>query len=389
MLAQREVGDEIRYLGIGNAVITSLIENSLFQSGKRKTSRGLIGKRSVKNVRYEMFTRGYRPVEVTVSSGTELESTGVTVSDDNGCYATQTIYNPRNNTWGRIESVASNVLKGTHHGATTFSCQAGDKLILSAGAQPEGSTSAPVINGTDDQNFNILQFSRWSVSISWVLQAIKQLAGGERLKREKMYLLWEALSESERMYLFGDYTSSSSTKNTTTGQQTGYTGEYPTNRGLRNLAANSGTASNQGNLAWLINNLPTEMGEYTNDNDMYIALCSNAYYGRIVEEMQEKYRVNKDGEMASFGIKSTGIITSGPEIKLMKHTTFNNTHLQDKMLVFAPANVGYVYLEGHDMGPNNDIQTNATHGKQDEIYAYHGMETKDAGKTITWITDLF
>jgi len=388
MLAKREVGDEVRYLGIGWAVLTSLIENSLYQNGKRKTSRGLIGKRSVKNVRYEMFSREPRPKKVTVASGTELESSGVTVSDDNGCYATQGVYNPRNDTYGRIEVVASNVLTGTSVGST-FSCQAGDELMLTAGADIEGSTASPVLNGSDDNNFNTLQFSRWSVSISWVLQAIKQLAGGERLTREKKYLIEEALAESERTWLFGKMTSSSSTKNTTTGTQTGYTGEFPTTRGLWDLAANSGSAAGQGNLAWFIESLPLLLGDNTNDNDMYIALCSNTYFGKLTSEMQDKYRITADGEMKSFGIKSQSILTAGPEIKLIKHDAFNFTGLKNQMLVFSPADLGYVYLEGHDMGPNNDIQTNATHGKQDEIYAYHGMETKNAGKTITTVSNLY
>lgn len=388
MLAKREVGEEIRYLGIGNAVLTSLIENSLYQSGKRKTSRGLIGKRSVKNVRYEMFSREPRPNKVTVSSGTELETTGVTVLDDNGCFATQGVYNPRNDTYGRIESVASNVLKGTSVGST-FSCQDGDELMLTAPATIEGSTSAPILNGTDDNNYNMLQFSRWSVSISWVLQKIKQLAGGDRFTREKMYLINKALEECERTYLFGKLTADASTKNTTTGTQTGYTGEFPTTRGLWDLAANSGSAAGQGNLSWFIETLPTLMGEHTNDNDMYIALCSNTYFGKLTGEMQDKYRVTYDGEMKAFGIKAKGIVTAGPEIKLMKHSGFNFTGLENQMLIFAPSDVGYVHLEGHDMGPNNDIQTNATHGKQDEIYAYHGIETKNAGKTITKISNLY
>jgi len=389
MLAQREVGDEIRYLGIGNSVLTAMIENSMFQDGKRKTSKGLIGKRSVKNVRYEMFTRSYRPYKVTVASGTEVESSGVTLDDDNGLMPYMTLYNPRTDTRCRVESVSSNVIKGVTIGGTTFEAAADDELIVGAPAMPEGSTSSMVVNGSDDQNFNILQFSRWSVSISWVLEAIKQLAGGNRFTREKMYMLWEALADMERTFIMGDYSTDVATKNTSTGEQTGYTGEFPTTRGLLKLAANSVSADGAGNLSWIRKNLPDAMGETTNDNDMYVALCSNELFGRLVDEMDGKYSVDESGELKVFGIKATKLITAGPTIQLVKHNMFNVAGMKNKLLVFNPANIGYVHLEGHDMGPNNGIQTNATHGKQDEVYAYFGIETKDAGKSITLASNMY
>lgn len=388
-LAAREVGDEIRYLGIGNSVLTALVENVIFDSmNKKKSSKGMIGKRSVKAVRYEMFTRSNRPDKVTVASGTEVESSGVTLSDDNGLAPTMTLYNPTTDTRCRIESVAANVIKGTSIG-TTFSCSAEDVLIVMAPAQPEGSTASMVLNGSDDQNYNMLQFSRWSVSISWVLNAIKQLAGGNRFEREKMYLLLEALADMERSWILGEFTASYATKNTTTGTVTGYTGEFPTTRGLMKLAGVSTTANSAGNLSWLRKELPKRMSEQTNDNDTFIALCGNEYYGRIIDEMNDKHSVEGNGELKEFGIKSSKIVTAGPNIELVKHSVFNVGALQKKMLIINPKNLGYVHLEGHDMGPNNDIQTNATHGKQDEVYAYHGIETKDAGKTITLVDDLY
>ena len=107
------------------------------------------------------------------------------------------------------------------------------------------------------------------------------------------------------------------------------------------------------------------------------------------DEMNEKLALDRDGELKQYGIKSNKIVTAGPNIELMKHNTMNVTGLNNKLLVFAPKNLGYVHLEGHDVGPNNEIQDNATHGKQDEIYAYHGIETLDAGKTITVVSNLF
>jgi hypothetical protein len=392
-LGAREVGDEIRYLSFGNAVITALIENSLFIDGKRKTSKGLIGKRSVENIRYEMFSRVNRPIKFTVAagSGTEILTTGVTLESVNGLFIYATLHNPSNNTSCRIEAIntTTKVVKGTSVGATTFSCAAGDELALGASAMPEGSTEAPILNGTDDHNFNVLQTSRWSTSATWIAEAIKQLAGGNRLSREKMYLLWEAFADLERTWILGNYSADVATKNTTTGAQTGYTGEFSTTRGLISLAANAGDAKQAGGLSYLRKSLPIDMGDYVNDNEVYIGLCSNEYYGRVIEEMNAKLAMDQSGEMKQFGIKATEIVTSGPNLKLVKHGAFNIKGLTNKMLVLAPQNLGYVSLKGHDMGPNNGIQTNATHGTQDEVYCTAGIETKDAGKTMTLVSNLF
>lgn len=393
-LEAREVGDEIRYLGIGNAVLTSLIENSIYQTGDRKTGKGLIGKRSVKNIRYEMFTRGYRPFKFTVASGTEVETTGLTLSDVNGLQPYMTIYNPNTNTRFRVETVNSStkVVKGTSFG-DTFSAAAGDTLVLMAPAFPEGSTESMVVNGSDDQNFNILQFQRWSVSISWVLEATKMMAGGNRFTREKMYMVWEALADQERTLLLGDYSSSYASKNTTTGAQTGYTGEFPTTRGIYALAANSYDMKGSITAEKLRKNIPLNFGDYINDNDVFMAILGNEAYARIMELVNDNVKiyqdVGTDRELAQYGLKTNTIQTSGPRLTLLKHSAFNATGLDNQMLIFNPKMLGYVFLEGHDVSPNNGIQTPATHGKQDELYSYSGIETLDAGKSIMVVTNLF
>jgi len=391
-LEQREVGDQIRYLGFGSAVMTSLIENTIIDglTGSKKSKKGLITKRGVKNLRYEMFTRSARPYKVTVASGTAITGGGVVLDDANGVVAGMTLINARNKTQCRVELVSTNTVTGSSCGGTTFSCAAGDTLMVGAVAVPEGSTTAVIANGTDDQNFNILQYSRLGVSISWVLEATAMLAGGKRFSREKMYLAMEFLADLERTWLFGDYSASYASKNTQTGALTGFTGEYPTTRGLYNLAANSYNMEGQMTYEKLRKNLPLAMGDTINDNQDLVALCGNDTYARMQEIIDAKHVSNaSEGELKEFGIKSGKLITSGPNINFVKHSAFNIAGIDNTMLIFCPENVGYVHLEGHDVSPNNKIGGNADHGQTDELYAYHGIETLDAGKSITVVTNLF
>lgn len=390
---QREVGDEIRYLGFGQALLTSLIQNSIIdaKTGNIKKSAGLISKRAVKNIRYEMYNRSPRPHKFVVTAGTEVASAGVTLSAVQGLAVRMMLYNPKNKTGFRIEDITTLTVKGATVGATTFSCAVGDTLIVGASAIPAGSATAIIVNGSDDQTFNTLQFSRLGVSIDWVMEKIKAMAGGERFTREKMYLLWEFLRDMEFSMLFGDYSADVATKNTTTGIQTGYTtDEFPTTKGLVNLAANSYDMQGVTTLEKLRKQLPLNMGDTINDNQDLIVFLGNEYNARIQEMMSEKhYNTEGEGELKQFGIKSSNFITSGPKLKLVKHSAFNVAGIDNSMLIIDPSALGYVHLDGFDLKPNNGIQTNATHGKQDELVAYFGIETKDAGKTMTFVTNGF
>jgi hypothetical protein len=390
---QREVGDEIRYLGFGQAPLSVLIKGQILdqKTGKMKETGGLISKRPVKNIRYEMFSRSPRPYKFTVASGTEIESGGVVLTSVNGLMPRMTLYNPRNKTGCRIEIISTLTVTGASVGATTFSCVAGDTLVVGATAIKAGSTDAIIVNGTDDQNFNTLQFSRLGVSIDWVMEKIKAMAGGERFTREKMYLLWEYLGDWERTAFLSDMSASYASKNTTTGVQTGFTTEeFPTTKGLINLAANGYDMQGVTTLEKLRRQLPQNMGDIVNDNSEYLCFLGNDYYARIQELMSANHvNMEPEGILAKFGIKSEVLITSGPKLKLVKHALFNVAGLDNTMLIVDPANIGYVHLEGFDVKPNNAIQTKATHGTQDELVSYAGIETLDAGKTITFVTNGF
>jgi hypothetical protein len=395
-LEAREVGDEIRFLGFGRAKMTSLIENTYIENltGKRKSGKGLISKRTVENIRYEMYNRSPRPFKFTVATGTEVTSTGITVSESltaaNGIQPGMTLHNANNLTSFRVEAISTGTIKGSSYGATTFSCTAGDPLILGATAVEAGNAAPIIVNGTDDNYGNTLQFSRLGVSASWALMAVKMLAGGPRFEREKMYLLWEFLRDMENTLILGERSGDYATKNTTTGSQTGWATEYPTTSGLLKLAARSSDFGKTLTLQRLRNQLPLDLGDTINDNQPLIAYLGNDAFGRIMDLFPDKH-INMEGEgtLAKWGIKSYKLVTSGPEIELVKHETFNTPGLSNKMVVFAPENIGYVSLKGHDLTNNNKIETPPTHGQTDELYAYFGLETKDAGKSICIVNNLF
>lgn len=383
-----EVADMIRYLGYGKGFISSLVQKVVYDiDGKEKVSGGLISKRSVNQRRFRMFTQAPPPLEFTVSSGTEISSSGVTFSDVNGMFVTCTLFNPRNNTYCRVEDITSTTAKGTSVGSTTFSCAAGDVLMLAAPAHPEGYGTPPILNVVPSQHFNILQDMYWSIKLSDVYDKTEFFATEKGGKKKDLLvnLLRQVYHQTERTWLFGQYSGSSSSKDTTTGAQTGYTGEFATSKGLYQLAQNEMDA--QGGLTYskFRADIPYYLADTIDDSAKGIIFCGAQTYSKCFSAWIDEYaevRINAGqtkNMLEKFGWKSMNFITDGPEFEVVKHRDFDQGALANQMFCWFPQNVGYVYFEGMDFVEKKGIQTNAERATQDGLYATCGIETKDNG----------
>jgi len=392
---KRDVGSEIRYLAYGMASLSALIEGLILDSktGEIKKTGGLIKKDTVENMRYENFSRPARPMRYTVTSGTEITSSGVVLTHVNGLSVRQSLYNPRNKTACRVEVISTLTVTGASVGATTFSCQAGDELEAGPCPIPEGSGTSIVMNGNDDHSFNILEYIRSGISISDLAKAMTPLAGGDRFARERKYLLNEFIARIDRAMIFGKKTTNSATLNYTAGAQTGFTTEkFFTTDGLIAIAGNSWDMNGAFTLETLQTTLPQNMGDVINENDPMIALCSNEFYGKLQTEIRKSgmhYNTEKEGILDKFGIKTTKLVTDGPELTFMKHSAMNNAGAKNQLVIFAPSNVSYCHLKDHDIKPRTSIQDNKTLGQEDELVACFGMRTYDAGQTITYVTNCY
>lgn len=384
---ERDVGSEIRFLGTGRSKFISLIEGDVVdaKTGKIIKSGGLISKRTSKNMRIETYSRLPHPKSCTVTTG---GTTAITVDSVNGLPLRSMLYNVSNGTSARVDVISTLDLTLVSAGTTSFSCAAGDALLIGPPAIAAGSSTAIVQNGTDDLTFNIMQFTRYGCSADWVAEKVRELAGGARFSREKMYTTFSLLEKIERSCIWGDYSASYASKNTTTSST--FSEEFPTTRGLVKMAGNSYDMNGSTTLDKLTRALPENMGEYVNENQNLICYCSNKFYGNFLGLIEDKLQhIAKEGQMEKFGCKTKTLLTAGPTIEFATHDSFNVAGAENKLLIFDPNAVGYVHFEGLDMQPHNNIQTEATHGKIDELVCYYGMETKDSGKTITVVSNVF
>lgn len=394
MNEKRDVADKIRYLTQGLSSISSLIKGQIYDSktGKVIEKPGLIEKESVDAIRYEHYTRQARPMRFTVTSGTEITSAGVVLTSVNGLQVRQSLYNPRNKTMCRVEVISTLTVTGQTVGSTTFSCEAGDELEAGpVEIEDNSSTSAP-LNGSDDNGFNIIGYTRSGVSISEIAEALTPLAGGNRFAREKMYLMIEMLQRIDNGLVFSKKTTNSSTVNYTAGAQTGFTtGKFTTTDGLVALAGNSWDMGGF-SLSALRHTLPNQINS-VNDNEDMIGLCGNEFWGRVNEAVESEtvknYDVKSDGMLEKTGIKVVSLRTDGPTIKFIKLNCFNNKGSKNTFVVFQPSSVKYVFLKGQDIHPRTMIQDNKTLGKEDELVATYGLRTYDGGQSILHITNAF
>lgn len=389
---KREVGDVIRFLGKSDNLFAALIEGILFDpiTGKEIKKPGLISKKPASQFRFEMETQAPYPDSTTVSSGTEVESSGIVVASANGIYIPMTMYNTRNKTMFRVEYISGTTLKGASVG-TTFAAQAGDTLLFMSIADKEGQDTPPILTASPSNNFNILQNAYWSTKIADTANKIEYLAhepGASSRKDDLVkFVKRHILNVVDRTLLFGSMSADYATKNTTTGIQSGYTDEFSTTKGIYNLAANEFDAL--GGLDWSTwkRDIPGNLSETVSDNDMLICLCGNQTYSHCPSawlDANSQIHIASDSKsmLDKFGWKTNKFITDGPTVEFIKHEAFDKGDLVKQMLIFNPKLLRYRYMEGMDFTDKPNIQTNAARAEQHGIYATFGIETLDAGNSI-------
>jgi hypothetical protein len=391
---QRDVADKIRYMAGGLSPLCKIIAGIQLDSatGKLKRGAGLIRKESVKDMRYENFSTPARPVKFTVTAGTEVASTGVTLAAVTGLSLQQELHNARNGTSCRVEDITTLTVKGSSIGAT-FSCEVGDELISGPCPIAEGSAVSAPMNGTDDHSFNILGYVRSGVSMTDLAMLMKPIAGGDKFARQKANMLNEFLRSIDISMIHSKKSASSATQNYTSGAISPFNSDkFFTTDGLIKLAANSWDMENGFSLQALRHVLPLHMGDIYNENDEVMAIVSPNFYGKVQDAIDQKadatYQIEK-GEFDTYGVKTQKIRTDSVTLNFVKHSAMNIKGAKNRMIIFAPKNVTFVTLEGCDMVARPEIQTKKTLGREDEIVTTYGLRTEDAGETITDVTNCF
>ena len=380
---KRSVADTIRHLTPGYA-IQMLTTSGRVGPDNIVREKGMIGKRRVDAPKYEAFTRTPLAVEFNVSSVT---STVVYVlTSASGLRPKMTLVNASSpDQVARISVVSSATITIVSVGDETFAPVAGDKLLAMGPAYGENSSSPYILSKEPDNLYNLTQIMRFTVGISRSAKGNPHY-GGARWAAYKEENMWEGMRKAELSMLFSERPSS--TNETTTDSTLSDT--FRTMRGLWNWAQGSHDAGGAWTHENFITDLPADMDDTVSLMMKKVMLCGQQTYSTMLNWATDKLVIQQSGseKYKTLGVMPTKFIGAKGEIDVIVHDAFNHGALANSALVIVPELIDYVYLRDNDFKVKEGIQNNDVDGVQDEVLGEVSICPRDAGYSMTKITNI-
>lgn len=377
----RDVFDKIIMNFAQNAPLLICIAKGDFDGTNMVQSKGLISKRKVTNIRYEVYNHNPISLSSVVGAGV-ISDTNLLACDTTYIKAGDTLMNPdANMVTCRVDSVVSSGTDGTcritSFGSTAFSVTAGDTLLIGATAYGQNSSNPAIMSKDFDNIFNTTQISREPVASSATLMATEFYGTTDYHALLKKINLINFLRKWEHTWLFGQ---KSASNNTTAGGAV-LTAAFSTTKGAWNFAAN--TYNMGGNISFFKwrSEIPQVLTTVSG-NDTLMCLCGAGTLGRVNDLMnaQAQYQVTgTESNLKKFGLKTRILTTNGPDIEFVHHPAFDIGALQKKAFLFKPDMNGFAFLNGRDIQPRLNIQANDLDGKVDEVFCECGYDNYDGG----------
>jgi hypothetical protein len=373
---KRTVSDKIRHLFPASSNLLALVSSGTPDGMKVVREKGLIGKKPTQTPKFESFT--YSPLAIAFTVASKGSATAYTLSSATGLRLKYTLVNTANNTVCRIGAINSATLTITSVGGTTFDAAAGDVLLCLAPAYEENSSSPYILH-------NYVQIVRFPVAISASSKGNPNY-GGDFWGRIKERNVIEGNRKVENSLIFSERASSGDTTTDGTLADT-----FRTTRGIWNWAQGSFDAGGAMTPDTFCKDMVVSgMHESVDTNSGLVMFCGKEIFGRMQQWVNEDRMVmQKDEELNKFGLKAYTFVTSGPEIRVIKHDAFDRGANNAKALIFNPEDVFYCYKEGRDLAPVLGIQNNDVDGYEDEIKGEIGIGVLDGGYGITKVTNWF
>ncbi|CAK0768766.1 conserved hypothetical protein [Gammaproteobacteria bacterium] len=383
----RSVEDKVRDMFPESAKLMALVAVGSVNAGRWAEQAGRISKKSVDQMRFECYS--YTPLAVELSVTVAVGAAQYTVADATNIVAPYCVFNPRNGTTARVDSISTSDLLTTSFGTTTFSAVAGDTLIVMAPCYGEASQDPIALYKNEDNLYNTTGIHRFPVKISGSARATVSYFG-DYFKRMKEVDFKNGKRKTERTLLFSNRASGSA--NTTSGGSV-YSTAFGTTRGLWNWAAGAlpfGGVFTPEKFRDIPSYYADNTANIVGDQSPMIMFCGNKTSGVMQNWVNLISRTDKPGgEVDVFGLKCKQFMTSTFSVNVMVHDAFNATGLKNKALLFNPEELFYAFLKGRDLKPNNNIQVPSLDGYMDEIMGEIGLGVRCGGQSVLQLTDLW
>jgi hypothetical protein len=380
-IGKRTVSDTIRHLFPGFPTM-SLVQSGAVGDAVTKT-RGIIGKESVDNTKFEAFN--YSPAAILHTCSTYTSATSLTFSSSDGLSLKMVLLNTRTRTLCRIGALntTTNVATVTSVGGTTHSGQSNDTYLALAPDYEENSSSPYIIMKDEDNLYNTTQINRFPSAISASNKG-NPFYGKDYWARVRKQVVMEGMRKVENAALWSDRPSGTGIT-TTDGT---LADSFGSTRGLWKWAVGGGANFNaQGSMTHekFVRDLPLAMNDTVGSQDKIILYCGRSQYADMVMWCNQNLMTMEQGTLKKFGVKSKVFVTSGPEIEAVVHDSMNRGSLNTVAIAFNPEYVKYCFKKGRDFRPKLGIQNNDVDGVEDDFIGEWGLKVEDGGNAMTYI----
>jgi hypothetical protein len=377
---KRDVSEKLRRLNPALTQILALVGGSnvdawgnLAYSGK-----GMFKKKGCKRLDPEWFT--YTPIDIIYAATGGSSSTAV-VADTTYFQVDDTIVNQNTGAVGMVTALTDGTtLAITTIGDTTWSCNAGNYLVLMASAYEEGTARYSNITKGNTRCQTYLQTYREGLTIADTARTVDSYLSEsdvDKYKTESMYL---ALQKLESSCLWSVEGASTGATSVTIGG-TAYT--IQTMKGLISYAGTAIDMGGQFNWDTWNTTLCIQMPTTINPDETLYAIMGRNIYSQMNMWVQDSHLMTSAnvGEQ-KFGTTVKKFLMGGLEVEPISHRLFDTGYYSDSILFFQSSDIEYLFLEGLDLQTRKNAQNPAAMAQTDIIEGLIGLKSISNGANI-------
>jgi len=403
-LLGRSVHGNIKDLVEQDVYLTKMVKEPKIDSktGKVTWGKGVINAVKKNQSRIEVYT--HTPKTRTQTAGA-VSDPGVTSSIDivlanaaTQLHEKMIFMNTANNSIGYIDAIDGTTVSFMDLGGA-FTVTEGDTLLLLGTGYEYGSSDPKFTLNTDDNHYNLMQIFRFPIETTLSAKDSDQEAGGNLFNRYKAYQITDGIRSVESAFIYGKRAASG---NTTAMTQLGTS--VPTTRGLWDMAQSSYDFGSSITFEKIFTGIPLNMDRSMSYNKTYMWLMSKNAHAQILNLMNDNAQTVRrdDGNIFKrWGIKADTMITTGPDLAMVPHDSFNWGDNTGDGLIIDPEDLQFCYKNGSPpkskggaLGKDRNwnvlmgTESNSSDTQKDELFLEAGLLSLSGGYQIMQTTSM-
>jgi hypothetical protein len=390
---KRSMADWIRRMNVAVAPTCAMIRTSDVskKTGDPNYGKGLIDKESTDQMMFEWLTSLPPTISYeAVSLGTSCddgEHTGTAVLSSNANFAVRDVVaNLTTGEMGIVNTLTSTTTLTVTAVGGTWTCAAGDTILMCSNAQEEGSSTYVSRTSEPTNNSNYVGIYRYAVEVAETTESSPQYGEAlrERYTKDRLYF---AMMNMEN-YLWN---SKQATSTTTTVEIGGVSYVMYSTKGIRAFA--QGNIDLSGTVDWyrLQTEAANQIPDTVHPDEELVMFCGTKKYNWIQAQASKNFQWQDSGEKDIYGVRIKRFQMGSYNVKIQKHDLFNKGTLANEVYLVPPSDLSLVYKKNHDLKIVPNIQPSSAMSKADEIQGTMGLKSWSGGANLirirNWVSE--